>query len=151
MRHFWLFVHILSFTLWLGGAAAAMALGIAMKREARESLATATRLQASIYRSLIGPGALLATVSGLILTLQLYGTAMSTGGLPHGLMMMQGAGIIAALVALVVSVPTASKVTRLDPVADAIAFDALRKRMRIAGPIAGLLALVALLGGVLIR
>ena len=151
MRHFWLFAHLLGFTLWLGGAAAAMAVGIAMKRESRESLASGIRLLAVIYRVLIGPGAIVTTISGLILTLRLYGTAMSVGGLPHGLMMMQATGILAALLALVVSVPTASKVARLDPVRDAAVFDGLRKRMRVTGAITGVLGLLALLGGTLIR
>lgn len=151
MRALWFFGHLLGFTLWLGGAAAAMAVGIAMKQEARESFAVAVRLQGAIYRALVGPGAILTVLTGLILTLRLYGDALSVAGLPHGLMMMQGAGLVGGLLALLVSVPTAAKVTRLDPVRDAASFDALRGRMRFTGMVSGVLGLIALLGGALLR
>ena len=146
-----MFLHLAGFTLWLGGAAAAMAVGIAMRKEAGEGLGAAARMQGAIYRSLVGPGALLTVFSGLILTLQLYGTMFSTGGLPHALMMMQAAGLLGALVTLLVTVPTAAKVLRVDPVDDAPVFNALRGRVRRSGMAGSLLALLALVGGALLR
>ena len=46
MNHFWLFVHLLGFTMWLGGGLAAMFIGIAAKAEDRSSLGARGRAQA---------------------------------------------------------------------------------------------------------
>ena len=61
----------------------------------------------------IAPGALLAVLSGLILTFQLSGSDLV--GFSIWLMIMQGAGLVAALLTLLIALPTASKLSRLDP------------------------------------
>lgn len=151
MRMFWLFAHLLGSAFWIGGAAVAMALSVALRREDRPSQGVGARLQAATYRVVVGPGALLAVVSGLMLTLDLYGGATSVGGLSHPLMMMQGAGLVGGLVVLLFSVPTASKLIRVDPVGDGPLFDALRRRMKVTGMVGSTLALLALLGGAMLR
>ncbi len=46
----WLFLHILGFTLWIGGAIAAMVTGVAAKREDRARLGAVVRAQAAVRR-----------------------------------------------------------------------------------------------------
>jgi hypothetical protein len=145
----WLFLHLLGFTLWLGGAIAAMIMGIAAKREDRHGLGAVVRAQASLMKVGIAPGAILAVLSGLILTFQLSGVDLTRFSI--WLVIMQGAGIVAALLTLLISLPTATKLSRLDPLGEAAGyFDELRQRQRIVGSISGTFGLVALFAGAML-
>jgi hypothetical protein len=145
----WLFLHLLGFTLWLGGGMASMFAGIMARKEDRVGLGAVVRAQAAIHRTIIFSGALLTVLSGLILTFRI--SAGRTAGFNLPLVVMQGAGLIGALLALFVSIPTAAKLGRLDPVAQTAAFDELRARQRIIGSISGTLGLIALLAAALYR
>jgi hypothetical protein len=148
----WLFLHILGFALWIGGAVSSMVAGVSAKAEGREGLGVVARAQAAIQKVLIGPGALLTVLSGLILTFRVTARTGELVGFNLWLVLMQAAGIIGALVALLISLPTASKLARLDPVGQHAAyFDELRARQKITSSVAGVLALAALLGGVMVR
>ena len=68
MIRFWLFAHLLGFTMWLGGGLATMVTGVAAKREDRPGLGAMVRAQAAVQKLIIAPGALLTVASGLILT-----------------------------------------------------------------------------------
>jgi hypothetical protein len=148
----WLFLHLLGFTLWLGGAIASMIVGIAAKREDRHGIGVVVRAQTQLTKIAIAPGALLTVLSGLILT---FSTTAQTGelvGFSLPLVVMQGAGILAALLTLLITLPTSAKLGRLDPVGEAAGyFDELRQRQRIVASISGTLGLVALLAGALVR
>jgi hypothetical protein len=145
----WLFLHLLGFTLWLGGAIAAMIMGIAAKREDRHGLGAVVRAQASLMKVAIAPGAILAVLSGLILTFQLSGADLP--GFSVWLVIMQGAGVVAALLTLLISLPTATKLSRLDPLGEAAGyFDELRQRQRIVASISGTFGLVALFAGAML-
>jgi hypothetical protein len=148
----WLFLHILGFTLWIGGAIASMVAGVSAKREGREGLGVVARAQAAIQKVLIGPGALLTVLSGLMLTFRITGRASDLVGFNLGLVLMQAAGIVGALVALLISLPTATKLARIDPAGPhADYFNELRARQKVTSSIAGVLALAALVGGVMVR
>jgi hypothetical protein len=148
----WLFLHLLGFTLWIGGAIASMVAGVSVKREGREALGVVARAQAAIQKALIGPGALITVLSGLILTFRVTARTGELVGFNLWLVLMQGAGIVGALVALLISLPTASKLARIDPVGPhADYFDELRARQKITASIAGVLAMAALVGGVMVR
>lgn len=150
MSRFWLFLHLLGFTMWLGGAIASMIMGIAAKREDRHGLGAVVRAQASLMKTAIAPGALLAVLSGLILTFQISAAAELVGFSPW-LVIMQGAGLVAALLTLLISLPTAAKLSRIDPVGErAQYFDELRQRQRIVASIAGMFGLVALFAGAML-
>jgi hypothetical protein len=145
---FWLFLHLLGFTLWLGGAIAAMIMGIAAKREDRHGVGAVVRAQASLMKTAIAPGALLAVLSGLILTFQL---SSDLPGFNIWLVTMQAAGLVAALLTLLISLPTAAKLSRLDPLGEGAGyFDELRQRQRIVGSISGSFGLVALFAGAML-
>ena len=152
MRHLFLSAHLLGFTLWMGGGFSAMTLGIAMRGMPRQQLAAMAEIQGRLHRTLILPGVLLAVISGLLLTLQLYGTATAAAGYPVPLMVMQGCGLVAAGIALAVNLPTVARLTRLDPAGEhAALFDALRNRAALSGLLTGLLAVTALVSGALLR
>jgi hypothetical protein len=152
MIRFWLFVHLLGFTMWLGGGLAAMIAGIASKREDRAGLGAVVRSQAAMHKMVIAPGALLTVLSGLILTFSVSARMGELTGFSLPLVVMQGAGLVGALVALMVALPTSAKLGRLDPSGPGAAyFDELRQRQKLVSSIAGALALVALVAGALVR
>jgi hypothetical protein len=152
MIQFWLFLHLLGFTMWLGGGLAAMVAGIAAKREDRAGLGAVARGQAAVYKTIIGPGALLVVFSGLILTFSASARMGELAGFNIWLVVMQGAGLVGALIVLLIGLPTAAKLARLDPAGPGAAFfDELRQRQRIVGSVSGTLALVALVAGAWVR
>ena len=152
MISLWLFLHLLGFTMWLGGGLAVMVAGVAAKREDRQGLGAVTRTQSAVQRAIIAPGALLTILSGLILTFTVTGRTGELVGFSLWLVIMQGAGIAGALLVLLVALPTATRLARLDPTGpNAGYFDELRQRQRVVGSIAGVLALVALVAGAVNR
>jgi hypothetical protein len=87
-------------------------------------------------------------LTGLILTFQL---SSDVPGFNIWLVIMQGAGMLAALLTLLISLPTAAKLSRLDPLGEAAGyFDELRQRQRIVGSISGTFGLVALFAGAML-
>lgn len=150
MSRLWLFLHLLGFTMWLGGGLGAMFAGIAARREDRSGIGAVARAQSLIYKVLVAPGALVTVVSGLILTIRFVGPGAAAAFNPW-LLVMQGAGIVGALLALLVALPTAAKLGRLDPGANPGYFDELRRRQRVVGMIWGVLGLAALVAGAMVR
>lgn len=152
MVRLWLFLHLLGFTMWLGGSLGSMLAGVAAKVETRQGLGAVVRAQAAVQRLLIGPGALITVLSGLMLTLQVNSRPGATEGEGVGpwLLVMQVAGLAAGLLTLFVIIPTGARLARLDPEAHAAAFDQLRQRTRLVASISGVLGLIALLAGALL-
>jgi hypothetical protein len=145
---FWIVLHLIGFTLWIGGGLASMVAGIVSKGEERARLGAVVRAQAAMQKVLVAPGALMTVLSGLILTFSMTGQTGELVGFSLWLVLMQGAGVVGALIVLMVGLPTASKLARIDPVGpNAAYFDELRQRQRITGSIAGVFALAALVGG----
>ena len=144
----WLFLHLLGFTMWIGGALGVMVAGIAGRREDRSALAAIVRAQSLVYL-VVGPGALLAVLSGILLTFRNSGTRFA--GADLWLILMQGAGALAALLTLLISLPTASKLGRLDPMGKTGPyFDELRSRQKLVSTISGILAVTALVAGMML-
>ena len=152
MNRAWLFLHLLGFTLWLGGAIASMIIGIAAKAEDRNGIGAVVRAQTKLTKVAIAPGALLTVLSGIILTFSVTAQTGELVGFSIWLVLMQGAGILAALLTLLITLPTSSKLGRLDPTGEAAGyFDELRQRQRIVASISGTLGLVALVAGAFVR
>jgi hypothetical protein len=152
MIQFWLFLHLLGFTMWLGGGLASMVAGIAAKREDRAGLGAIARAQAAVHKAIIAPGAILVVLSGLILTFSVSGRTGELVGFNVWLVIMQGAGLLGALMVLLIGLPTAAKLARLDPLGQGAAFfDELRQRQKIVASVSGTLALVALVAGAWVR
>jgi hypothetical protein len=150
MRGFWLLVHVLGFTFWLGGGIATMVAGVTAKGLGTAERLSAYKLIGAIQRILVGPGAIAVVLSGVILA-QPY---MKQGDVPAWLGLMMGSGTLGAIGAVAISVPTAAKLARLEPDAAGQlppAFQVLRKRQIVAATIAGTFGLIAMFAATLVR
>ena len=112
MTRAWLLLHLLGFSMWIGGALAVMVAGVAGRRESRTALGAIVRAQSLVYRVIIAPGALVTVLAGILLTFRNSGVRFP--GADLWLIIMQGGGILAGLLTLFISLPTASKLGRLD-------------------------------------
>ena len=149
MRGFWLLVHVLGFTLWLGGGIATMIAGVSAKRMPTAERLSAYKLIGAIQRLLVGPGAIGVVLSGIILG-QPY---MRSGAMPGSIGVMMISGILGAIGAVAISVPTAAKLARLEPQGGQLpeAFHRLRKRQILAATVAGTFGLIAMFAATLGR
>lgn len=150
MRGFWLFVHVLGFTAWLGGGLAVMLSGITAKSFPPEQRLAVYRVMSVVSRNLIGPGAVLVVVSGFVLSVPYFKSATA----PSWLLAMQGLGLLGAIVAIFIVTPVAARLGRLelDPRGELPeSFAGLRRRQAIFATVAGILALLALLSGTVFR
>lgn len=150
MRGVWLFVHYMGFAAWLGGGLAMMLGGITAKQFPPAERLAVYRAIGAAGRSLVGPGALLVLVSGFVLSLPFFKTAV----VPGWLVAMQGLGLVGALIAIGVVTPTAARLGRLelDPRGELPeSFAGLRKKQAIFATAAGVCALLALLAGTVLQ
>lgn len=150
MTHFWQFIHLLSFTIWIGGMGGVLVAGSAYRRLERAQWGAVADVQAALTRILVGPGAMIAVASGLLLTFRMYGEMSSQVGAWLG--SMQALGVLAALATLLGVMPAATRIARLEPHGDtAAAFDAGITRLARVTWLGSLLALLALAAGALYR
>jgi len=149
MRGVWLLVHVIGFTLWLGGGIATMVAGVGAKGFGAPERLSAYRLIGVIQKILVGPGAIAVVLSGIFLA-QPY---MKAGTVPGWLGIMMISGILGALGAVGISVPTAAKLARLQAEGGQLpaAFQTLRKRQIFAATIAGTFGLIAMFAATLGR
>ena len=142
MKGFWMLVHVLGFTLWLGGGIATMVAGVTAKRMGAAERLAGYKLIGAVQRLLVAPGALAVVLSGLFLA-QPY---MKQGDVPGWLGVMMVAGILGAIGAVAISVPTAARLARLEPQGSELpaAFQRLRKRQILAATVAGTFGLIAM-------
>lgn len=149
MTRLMLFFHFLGFSFWLGGSFAMMMVSIVARKEDRGALRTVARIQSMIARGVVGPGAGLALVTGIILTLRAYVPETPPS---MWLMVMQGAGILAAILTFVLALPAVAQLSRIDPMGEHAAhFDRLRQRARLVGMTSSMLVLLALVAGAMLR
>ena len=143
-------MHALGFTAWLGGGLAVMLSGINAKSFPPHHRLAVYRITGAITRSLVGPGAVLVVISGIVLSVPYFKTAT----VPTWLMAMQTFGFLGALVAITLVVPTAARLGRLELDARGElpqSFAGLRRRQAILATLAGVLAILALLSGTWFR
>lgn len=150
MRGFWLLVHVIGFVAWIGGGLAVMLSGITAKYFPPDQRLAVYRIMGVVTRNLVGPGAVLVVVSGLILSARYF----QAPTVPTWLMAMLAFGILGAIVAIGIVTPTAARLARLDldPRGELPeSFAALRRKQAIFATIAGMLALAALIAGTVFR
>ena len=150
MRGLWLFLHILGFVAWLGGGLSVMLAGITAKYFPPEPRLAVYRIMGVVSRSLIGPGAVVVVLSGFVLSVPFFREAM----VPSWLLAMQALGLLGAIVAIGIVMPTAARLARLEVDARGElpeSFAGLRRRQAVFATLAGILALTALLAGTLFR
>jgi hypothetical protein len=149
MRGVWLLIHIVGFTLWLGGGIATMIAGITAKRFAPAERLAAYRVMGAIFRIVVAPGVIGVVVAGFMLSMPYMKTDV-----PGWMGLMMGAGLLGALIALFVVVPTAAQLGRLELDARGElpeGFQRLRKRQIVSASIAGGLGIVALIAATVLR
>jgi hypothetical protein len=150
VRGFWLFLHTMGFVAWLGGGLAVMLCGLTAKYFPPEQRLAVYRVMSVVSRNLVGTGAVLVVLSGLILSVPYFQSAT----VPTWLMAMQTFGLLGAIVAIAIATPTAARLGRLelDPRGELPeSFAGLRRRQAIFATLAGVFALAALLAGTLFR
>jgi hypothetical protein len=141
----WLFLHFLGQVMWLGAGLGSMVYGIVGKTEPGASLAAIARGQVAVHKLLIAPGAFLIILSGVMLSLQMYGSAMSGPAPTVWMAIMQGAGLLGALIVLAVGLPTISRLGRVSPEGQtAPLYQAIRHRHVVISIVSGTLGLLAL-------
>ena len=150
MRGFWLFLHVMGFVAWLGGGLAVMLSGITARYFPPDHRLAVYRVMSVVARNLIGPGAVLVVVSGIVLSVPYF----TSSTVPTWLMAMQTFGLLGAVVVIGVVTPTAARLGRLQVDARGElpeAFTGLRRRQAIFATLAGVLALLDLGAGTIFR
>jgi len=150
MRGLWLLLHLLGFTLWLGGGIATMVVGVTAKSFAPDQRLAAYRVTSAVQRILVGPGVAAVLLSGIVLSMPF----MKAGTVPDWLILMVFVGLVGGMISLVVVLPVAARLggLELDPRGELPeSFAALRRRLVVGASIGGGLGLVALVAGTVMR
>ncbi len=153
MKSALLLLHLLGMSMWFGGALAAMVMAFGVSGARWEAKATVYRLLARVHVRIIAPGALLTVLTGFLLLASLVTRGLGDMLGQPGIIVMQTAGLIAALLALAGGLPTANKAARIVSMQEAEGAPVmarLRKRQALVSSSAGVLFLVALIGAVIL-
>ena len=135
---------------WLGGGVAAMLIAISSNDDSHEAKVVVYRLLARVHAFLIAPGAIITTISGVILTTNIVTAGGGDRLGTPGMAIMQVGGLLAAVLMVAVSLPTANRraaIIKFDsnPDQDAILAQ-LRKRQIFASLVAGILIVASVWG-----
>jgi hypothetical protein len=144
-----LFLHWVGFSVWLGAQLTFMVWGPQTRAASLEAWAHAWKTLAKVQGLLIAPGAALATITGIVMTMQLVSSHADE---TTSLWLMQGFGLLAGVLAIVVMTPLANKVAMYAHVSLAAGQKDLRaEKSRVmlawAGSVTGALILLALYFG----
>lgn len=107
-----LFLHWAGFSIWLGAQMTFMVWGMASKQAGLEAWAHTWMTLDRVQRRLVLPAAVVATVTGIALTMRLVGQRVDVGGAVW-LMGMQAAGLVAGILAIFVVTPLVGAMGRL--------------------------------------
>ena len=148
MHAFTVFLHITTVAIWLGAALTFMVFGPASRRAPLAAWAHMWITLGKVQRVLVAPAAAIATVTGILLTMALAKGGGFDMGSQTWLMVMQGFGLVAGILAVAFQTPLANRMARLaerslekgemDPAAERV-----RKALATVGSIAGVMLLVA--------
>jgi hypothetical protein len=143
------FLHWVGIAIWLGAQLTFMVWGPQTKAAGLEAWAHTWKTLARVQGLLIAPAAALATITGIVMTMQLAGEHADEA---MALWLMQGFGLLAGVVAIAVVTPLANRVAlfaqlslekgQKDPRAERA-----RTLLAWAGSLTGVLILVALYFG----
>ena len=107
------FVHFLGMALWIGGMVAAMVLSVSARSATGAERNAAFRWAGRLYSLVVGPGALLTVVTGLVLTMSLAQQAGSQVMAQPSIWVMQVAGLVAGVLVLFLALPTSTPMPRM--------------------------------------
>jgi hypothetical protein len=141
-----LFLHWVGFSVWLGAQLTFMVWGPQNRAAGLEAWAHAWKTLAKVQGFVIAPAAALATITGIVMTMQLVGMHADE---TSSLWLMQGFGLLAGVVAIAVVTPLANRVAMYAQASLAAGQkDARAEKARAllswAGSVTGALILVAL-------
>ena len=146
------FLHAVGWAVWLGASLTFMVFGPAARKVPLASWAHTWMTLAKVQRVLVAPAAAVATVTGILLTMALVKSHFDMGS-AMWLMVMQGFGLVAAILTIVFATPLVNRMARLaerslekgemDPAAERV-----RKALALTSSIAGVMILVAVYFGV---
>ena len=107
------FLHLLGVGIWLGGGLAALVAAYALQDEGPDARAAVDRLLGKLYAWVIAPGTILAVGAGIALTMMLAtaGDGESLGD--PAIAAMQGLGLVAGGLELLVSFPGAQQLSQV--------------------------------------
>ena len=142
------FVHFLGMSLWIGGMVAAMVLSANAKSATGVERNAAFRWAGRVYSLVVGPGALLTVVTGLILTMSLAQRGASQVMAQPSIWVMQAAGLVAGLLVLFVALPTSTSLARMaDAAADGElppSFGRMQRRLSVVVHVVAVLVVLSL-------
>jgi hypothetical protein len=137
-----LFSHVLGIALWLGAGVVALLFATGAKRDTPMRLPRVLLL-GRIYTMVIAPGAMLATASGIALTMMAASAGDGTRLGEPALAAMQTIGLLAGILEIFVAFPTAQRLTGAAAASvDGAAWVGERLRARLVGLLAVNLTLV---------
>lgn len=142
-----LVLHQVAVAVWLGASLTFMVWGPASRAASLETWAHTWTTLARIQRAIVAPAAMIATITGITMTMGLVKREFDIGS-ASWLMVMQGFGLAAALLSIGIATPLANRMATLaqrsvekgarDPLAERV-----RSRLAIVSSLAGLMILVA--------
>lgn len=147
-----MFLHAAGYAVWLGASLTFMVFGPAARKVPLASWAHTWITLAKVQRALVAPAAAIATVTGILLTMALAKSQFDMGSATW-LLVMQGFGLVAAIITVAFATPLVNRMARLaersvekgemDPAAERV-----RKALALTSSISGVMILVALYFGV---
>lgn len=145
------FLHWASFSIWLGAQITFMVWVPVSKTAALETWAHVWKTLAKVQRWIVAPAVVVATLTGVALTMQLVSRQRDVGGAAW-LVGMQAFGVLAAILALAVTSPLANRMGWVaeQSLADgekAPAAERVRKRLAVVGTVTGIFILAAIYFG----
>ena len=152
MYRFGVALHVLGVAVWLGASLTFLFAGPAARKLPLESWANTWIIIGKVQRSLVGPASLIATVTGLALTMSLAKGSYDMGAATW-LIVMQAFGLIAGIITLAFATPMANRMAALarrsfekgaiDPAAEKVT-----RAFGLVTTISGMMNIVALIFGV---
>lgn len=142
------FAHLLAMSVWIGGLFSGFVIAAQGRTQTGLARQSSYGLLGKVYSIVIGPAVLITTVTGLALTMSLaQQVGNSAMGQPR-IWVMQVAGLLAAVLALFVELPSASGLARLagslDEGSTSPAFDRLQRRLSMVSQLVAVLFIVAI-------
>ena len=108
MSLFLRFLHWVAFSIWLGGQLTFVVWAPLSREAALETWAHVWRTLAKLQRWVVAPAAVVATLTGIVLTMQFATRERADAGATW-LVGMQATGVLAAIVALALVAPLANR------------------------------------------
>ncbi|MCZ6916077.1 MAG: hypothetical protein O7I93_04805 [Gemmatimonadetes bacterium] len=142
------FAHVLAMSVWIGGLFAGMVIATQGRAQTGLERRSSYGLLGKVYSIVIGPAVLITAVTGLALTMSLAQRVGSAAMGQPRVWVMQVAGLVAALLAMFVELPSATGLARLagslNEGGTSPAFDRLQRRLSVVTQLVAVLFVVAI-------